>query len=96
MKNSAKKMTRFSSIMKSMPKTSTDDRPCILNRFCAYFNYLAGKRYCSKGYITLDDFMDDEYKARFGENAFIEGVNMVDEYSLPYTSSNAACSAKVF
>jgi len=43
-----------------------------------------------KGYIApLDDFMDDEYKARFGENAFIEGVNMVDGkiYSLPYTSS---------
>ena len=35
--------------------------------------------------------MDDEYRARFGEGAFVEGINALGDgiYSLPYTASAA-------
>lgn len=37
----------------------------------------------------LAPFMDDAYKARFGEGAFVEGINKVGDaiYSVPYTGS---------
>ena len=44
----------------------------------------------SKGYMmSLDSFLNDTYKARFGQGAFIEGINSYDGeiYSLPYTAS---------
>ncbi len=44
----------------------------------------------SKGYMmSLNSFLDDEYKKRFGEGAFVEGVNSYNGeiYSLPYTAS---------
>lgn len=44
----------------------------------------------SKGYMmSLNSFLDDEYKKRFGEGAFVEGINSYEGeiYSLPYTAS---------
>lgn len=46
--------------------------------------------YYAKGYMmSLNSFLDDAYKARFGEGAFVEGINSYDGeiYSLPYTAS---------
>ena len=43
-----------------------------------------------KGYaLDVTPFMTDEYKERFGEGAFVEGINMIDGkiYSLPYAAS---------
>lgn len=43
-----------------------------------------------KGYLMdLTPFFTDEYKARWGEGAFVEGVNMMDGkiYTAPYTMS---------
>lgn len=41
--------------------------------------------------LSLTPFMDEEYKARFGDGAFVEGINKLgdDIYSLPYTASAA-------
>lgn len=41
--------------------------------------------------MNLSPFMDDAYKARFGDGAFVEGINALDNeiYSLPYTASAA-------
>lgn len=42
-----------------------------------------------KHLLDLAPFMDDAYKARFGEGAFVEGINALGDgiYSLPYTAS---------
>lgn len=43
-----------------------------------------------KGYmLDLSPYMSEEYKARFGEGAFVEGINAYGDaiYSLPYTAS---------
>lgn len=44
--------------------------------------------------LDLAPYMDDEYRARFGEGAFVEGINALGDgiYSLPYTASAARCS----
>ncbi len=41
--------------------------------------------------LDLAPYMDDEYRARFGEGAFVEGINALGDgiYSLPYTASAA-------
>ena len=41
--------------------------------------------------LDLAPYMDDAYKARFGEGAFVEGINALGDgiYSLPYTASAA-------
>ena len=41
--------------------------------------------------LDLAPFMDDAYRARFGEGAFVEGINAIGDgiYSLPYTASAA-------
>lgn len=46
--------------------------------------------YYQKGYLMdLAPYMDEEYRARFGEGAFVEGINSYGDgiYSLPYTAS---------
>lgn len=43
-----------------------------------------------KGYaMDIGPYMDEAYRQRFGENAFVEGINAFGEkiYSLPYTAS---------
>lgn len=42
-----------------------------------------------KQLLDLALYMDDAYKARFGEGAFVEGINKLGDgiYSLPYTAS---------
>ena len=39
--------------------------------------------------LDLAPYMDEEYRARFGEGAFVEGINALGDciYSLPYTAS---------
>ena len=41
--------------------------------------------------LDLAPYMDDEYRTRFGEGAFVEGINALGDgiYSLPYTASAA-------
>ena len=41
--------------------------------------------------LDLAPFMDDAYRARFGEGAFVEGINSIGDgiYTLPYTGSAA-------
>lgn len=41
--------------------------------------------------MDLAPYMDEEYRARFGEGAFVEGINALGDgiYSLPYTASAA-------
>ncbi len=41
--------------------------------------------------LDLAPYMDDAYRARFGEGAFVEGINAIGDgiYSLPYTASAA-------
>lgn len=42
-----------------------------------------------KQMLDLTPYIDDAYKARFGEGAFVEGINALDGsiYTLPYTAS---------
>lgn len=44
-----------------------------------------------KQLMDLSPFMDDAYRARFGDGAFVEGINAIGDgiYSLPYTGSAA-------
>ena len=64
---------------------STDTAPDVfqINDFPLYYE---------KGYmLDISPYMDEEYKARFGEGAFVEGINSYGDaiYSMPYTASAA-------
>lgn len=64
---------------------STDSAPDVFQIPGSEFATIVEKGYA----MDIAPFMTDEYKARYGEGAFVEGINMVDGkiYSLPYTAS---------
>ena len=64
---------------------STDTAPDV-------FQIIDFPLYHEKGYmLDLAPYMDEEYKARFGDGAFVEGINSYGDaiYSMPYTASAA-------
>ena len=64
---------------------STDSAPDVFQIPNNEFSTITEKGYA----LDIAPYMDDAYRARFGDGAFVEGINSIGDavYSLPYTAS---------